>query len=291
MGICTVYHIDAFSAVPRMGNPAGVVLDAEGLDEAAMQRIAKAVGFNETAFVTRSAAADYRYRFFTPGQEMPLCGHATVAASFYLCRDGGTTRDFSIETRAGVLPIRYDAAQELVTMRHAEPQFREFSGGRGELAQVMGIGEERISRDLPTVYGSTGSWTLLVPVDAPEALSAMKPATESFPGVLREMPRVSIHPFAVAAGTADHDFVARHFSSPYSGTVEDPVTGTASGVMGAYAMTHLYPDADEKRFVVAQGASVGRDGRVIVDVLRMGAGMRVSISGAAAMVGEMAIEY
>lgn len=291
MGKCTVYHIDAFSAVPNMGNPAGVVVNAEGLDETAMQHIAKAVGFNETVFVTPSADADYRYRFFTPGHEMPLCGHATVAASFHLCQVGGKTREFTIETRAGVLPIRYDAAQGLVTMRHAEPQFRDFSGSREELARVMGIGAERISRDLPVVYGSTGSWTLLVPVDASGTLDVMRPDTQSFPGVLREMPRVSIHPFAAAPGAADHDFVARHFSSPYSGTVEDPVTGTASGVMGAYAMTHLHPEAREKRFVVAQGASVGRDGRVTVDVLRTEEGLQVSISGAASLVGEMAIEY
>lgn len=69
--IARVLHVDAFSARPGMGNPAGVVLDAKALSAAAMQDLARAVGFNETAFVQPSAKADVRLRYFTPGHKLP----------------------------------------------------------------------------------------------------------------------------------------------------------------------------------------------------------------------------
>ena len=83
-----VLHIDAFSYIPNKGNPAGVVLNGHDFTEYEMQAIAKEVGFNETAFVVPSQVADYRIRFFTPGHEMNLCGHATMGTVFALHQNG-----------------------------------------------------------------------------------------------------------------------------------------------------------------------------------------------------------
>ena len=83
-----VLHFDAFAPRPGMGNPAGVVLDAAGLSDATMQAIARAVGFNETAFVLPSTRADLRLRYFTPGHEVDLCGHATVGSFVALHQHG-----------------------------------------------------------------------------------------------------------------------------------------------------------------------------------------------------------
>ena len=73
-----VYHYDAFSLEANKGNPAAVVLDSEGLTDEDMQEVAKQIGFNETAFPLKSSRADFRIRYFTPGHEMDLCGHATI---------------------------------------------------------------------------------------------------------------------------------------------------------------------------------------------------------------------
>lgn len=83
-----VFHYDAFSTKPNMGNPAGLVIDAEGLTNDEMQLIAKKVGFNETSFVLPSNVADIRIRYFTPGHEMNLCGHVTVGTIFALHERG-----------------------------------------------------------------------------------------------------------------------------------------------------------------------------------------------------------
>ncbi|EJS69985.1 phenazine biosynthesis protein PhzF family protein [Bacillus wiedmannii] len=79
-----VFHYDAFTNKPNMGNPAGVVLEADGLTEGEMQRIAEKVGFNETSFVLSSKEANIKIRYFTPGHEMDLCGHATVGTIYAL---------------------------------------------------------------------------------------------------------------------------------------------------------------------------------------------------------------
>lgn len=76
-----VLHYDAFSQYPNKGNPAGVVLGADQLSDSDMQSIAHEVGFNETVFVVASDKADLRLRYFTPGHEINLCGHATKIAS------------------------------------------------------------------------------------------------------------------------------------------------------------------------------------------------------------------
>lgn len=291
MRSCRVHHIDAFSTVPHKGNPAGVVVETDDLDDKAMQSIAAAVGFNETVFVLPSSVADHRFRFFTPGHEMPLCGHATIAAAFFLGKQAGQTQTLMIETVAGTLPVGYDDATGLVTMRHAKPRFQTFTGPLRGLADVLGIDESGIETAYPVAYGSTGAWTLLVPVCDEATLFRMKPKNRDFPNVMPEIPRTSIHPFVIADGTGGRDFVARHFSSPFSGTIEDPVTGTASGVMGAYAMRHLYPDAERKRFVVAQGAGVGRDGTVFVDAVRQGDDIAISIAGQTVEVDIMTMRF
>lgn len=83
-----VLHYDAFSSYPNKGNPAGVVLEADHLSESEMQSIAHKVGFNETVFVVSSDVADLRLKYFTPGHEINLCGHATMASLFALKTKG-----------------------------------------------------------------------------------------------------------------------------------------------------------------------------------------------------------
>src|SRR6478735_10217832 len=79
----------AFSSDPAGGNPAGVVLDAGDLDDAAMQRIAADVGFSETAFLTPTGPTTARVRYFAPIAEVPFCGHATIASAVARAERGG----------------------------------------------------------------------------------------------------------------------------------------------------------------------------------------------------------
>ncbi|MFD0673848.1 PhzF family phenazine biosynthesis protein [Cohnella sp. GCM10027633] len=288
-----VIHYDAFADVPNLGNPAGIVLDADELGHEEMQAIARRVGFNETVFVRRSGVAEAKLTYYTPGHEINLCGHATIA-SLSCLRDRGmidTSRSLTIETNVGILPISFEGERgEFVRMKQDVPRFVPFSGDADRLMRAMGLRPEERDDRYPIVYGSTGTWTLLVPVRSLEAFARMKPANRDFPDILVENPKASVHPFGMETLNAEALMHARHFSSPYSGTVEDPVTGTASGVMGAYYLTYMQPDLASAAFVVEQGQEIGRDGRVRVEAYkREGQGMDVYVAGTAVFVKEMEV--
>ncbi|MFK0522079.1 PhzF family phenazine biosynthesis isomerase [Paenibacillus illinoisensis] len=289
-----VYHYDAFSAVPGKGNPAGVVFDADDLSETVMQQIAHKVGFNETVFVLNSRTADVRLRYFTPGHEINLCGHATMASLYGLKTRGllGDQKSITIETNVGILPIRFEQDGDTINMemKQDQPHFVPFRGDIGKLASSINLTSDDLDLSMPIVYGSTGTWTLLIPIRKLDSFSIMKPDSAEFPEVLLENPKASLHPFSFETRDSEAMMHARHFSSPYSGTTEDPVTGTASGVMGAYYLTYVNREADQVKFVVEQGHEIGRDGKVEVSVTREGDGMDVRIKGTAVFVREMNIE-
>ncbi|MDN4525139.1 PhzF family phenazine biosynthesis protein [Fictibacillus fluitans] len=289
-----VYHYEAFSREPHKGNPAGIVLNGDELTEIEMQEIAHKVGFNESAFPVRSNRADLRMRFFTPGHESDLCGHATMATLFALKTKGllGEKTELTMETNVGVLPLQVDSdGQDVtITMQQAPPEFRNFNGSIGDLAHSLGIKRNDIDSNLPVTYGSTGNWTLLVPVKSLDAIKRMKPDNDRFPSILKEMPRASVHPFCLETFDEEADMHGRHFSSPYSGTIEDPVTGTASGVMGAYYATFIDQKAESPlNLLVEQGQEVERDGRVNVQVTKTDKGMKVQITGTAVKVDEFEV--
>lgn len=283
----TVWHYDAFSEHVGKGNPAGVVPNADAMSEADMLRAAYTLGFNETAFICQSALADFRFRFFTPGHEMNLCGHGTVAGVFHLNNVAPMERSIvRIETKVGVIEVQVSKCngKSSIVMEQARPEFVPYDGDVERLAASIGIRGADIDNELPIMYGSTGTWTLLVPIKGLEPFSRMKPQNQSFPHVLTQNSHSSVHPFCLSALSPRRDIHARHFSSPFSGTVEDPVTGTASGVIGAYFATYVDQDRSEYSFIVEQGQELGRDGEVGVRVLRAEQGLHVSISGTAVFV-------
>lgn len=291
-----VYHFDAFSNEPNKGNPAGVVLNGEELTDVQMQEIAFKVGFNETAFPTKSDVADLRIRFFTPGHEMNLCGHGTMATVHALKSKGllGKKTELTIETKAGILPVTINTSNDgeiLIAMKQATPQFKEFTGSKIDLANSIGLTESDLHSDLPILYGSTGTWTLLIPVKKLSAFQKMDPNTKQFPEILKEMPKSSVHPFCLETHDPNADMHARHFSSPYSGTIEDAVTGTASGVMGAYFATYINNNFNHSlNLVVEQGHEIAKDGRVAVKVTKNDETLDVEITGNAVYVNDFYIE-
>lgn len=290
-----VYQYDAFSKEANKGNPAGVIFNGHDLTEEEMQKIALKARFNESAFPIKSEVADIRIRFFTPGHEMNLCGHGTMATIYALKTQGllGNKTDLTIETKAGILPINIQSTVDNdieITMKQATPQFREFNGSIEELANSIGLQIDDIDTSLPILYGSTGIWTLLIPITKLDAFEKMKPTNSSFPAILKEMPKTSIHPFCLETYDPNVHMHGRHFSSPYSGTIEDAVTGTASGVMGAYYATYINSDFEKSlQLIVEQGQEIGKDGRVMVSITKNNGLNDIEITGNAVFVKEMEI--
>ena len=132
---------------------------------------------------------------------MSLCGHGTIAMVSELKTKGllDNKTNFTIETKAGILPIKilstHDEVQ--IPMGQATPQFQHFTGSKEELAASIGLKLENLDERFPILYGSTGTWTLLIPIKQLDVFTKMKPNNQMFPSVLKEMPGSSVHPFCL----------------------------------------------------------------------------------------------
>src|SRR3712207_2876484 len=113
-----IFIYDAFTKEKFGGNGAGIVMDAENLPMEEKQKLAKELGFSETVFIQKSDKADVKLEYFTPSQEVDLCGHATIAAIYSLFDEKRITErqhSISIETRVGVLPIFLETETSLLS--------------------------------------------------------------------------------------------------------------------------------------------------------------------------------
>ncbi|MEW6523194.1 MAG: PhzF family phenazine biosynthesis protein [Bacillota bacterium] len=277
-----VYQVDAFTTEPFGGNPAGVVPDASGLDPATMQRIAREMALSETAFVfTPERGGDFRVRFFTPTDEVDLCGHATVGAFHLLAELGQIGRPARMvqETGAGLLPVEVDAGG-VVMMDQALPQVRPFHQLR-ELAGMLGtdaiFGEPAIV--------STGLYDLIVPIRDRASLWAITPDFPRLADFCRTLGVTSVHAFTHDTIDPNHTVHCRDFS-PAVGIPEESATGTASGATGAYlAMKGLLPPAPHVHMTMEQGHVLGRPSLIHVVIDREnGVITRVRVGGRAVTV-------
>ena len=129
-----IYRIDAFTTERGHGNTAGVVTNAVGLDEAEMQAIAHELGHSETAFVlpAQDASHQVHVRFFTPTTEVPVCGHATVAAHYALALEGGPMGIRRQLTGAGVQTVetRWCNDDFAIRIQQNRPTFADAAGDR-----------------------------------------------------------------------------------------------------------------------------------------------------------------
>ena len=283
-----IYKYEAFTDKAGMGNPAGVVFECDNLTEEEMQKVAGKIGFNETVFLFASKEADIKMRYFTPGHEMNLCGHATIAGVKALF-EKENRKIKTVETLSGIINVNMEfqgKEKVFISMKQLPAQFEEFKGDKAKLAETIGITEKDIEDNLPVMYGSTGIWTLLIPVKKLDVFLKMKPENKRFPEVLAQKPKASIHPFCLETYDKNADMHGRHFSSPFSGTVEDPVTGTASGVMGAYYISFI-KSLDEKNIAVEQGQEIGKSGMIYVKVKKEYGNLNVEIKGEAVYAGEI----
>jgi len=263
--------VDAFTTVPLTGNPCGVVTRAAGLSDAAMQQIAQELNLSETAFVLPSPVADFRVRFFTPRQEIPLAGHPTIATWHALADDGmitldgGARNEFHQELAAGILPVTVESdanGTTSVLMTQATPVF----GALLEPAAVvdaLGIAREDLREDAPPQVVSTGTLQAMVPVRSLDVLKRLRPDSRQIEALDAIGGHVGTHVFALDPIDPTCTTHARHFA-PSLGITEDPVTGSASGGMAAYLWK--YGLFRKGRFRAEQGHLMRRPGIVDIEV-------------------------
>ncbi|WP_336136146.1 PhzF family phenazine biosynthesis protein [Natronomonas amylolytica] len=258
--------VDAFTDEPLSGNPAGLVPDADGLSEEAMQAIADELNASETAFLLPSDEADRRVRYFTPTQEVDLCGHATVASHAWLAEDGRLDDgEHTLETNVGVLDIEIEEGTVWMTQDTAEVNRVDLEYER--VGAALGVDPATmtdIGADMPLATASTGLGFLMVPVNFLEVLSGMDPDMGAIAELTEELDVTGVYAFTFDALDRDSTLHARMFA-PAAGVDEDPVTGTASGAAGAYLREYRAFDGEfPDEMVFEQGHFLDRPGRVRV---------------------------
>jgi PhzF family phenazine biosynthesis protein len=276
--------VDAFTTEPYAGNPAGVVPEAGGLGEEQMQSIAAELGASETAFLLESGHADRRLRYFTPTTEVDLCGHATIASLAYLSQidefDEGT---HEIETNVGTLSTEI-AADGRVWMSLSEPSIRRATVSTDDVASALGIETRAIGdveTDVPIARASTGFPFLIVPVAYLEDLGGADPDFEALQSLADADEADGIYAFTFDTLDGASTGHGRAFV-PGAGIPEDPVTGTASGAVGAYLRHFGAFDEVPEEMRFEQGHYVDRPGRVDVrarDEIQVGGRAAVTLDG------------
>ena len=257
-----VTTLNAFARAGRGGNPAGVVIDTDGLDETSMQKVAAGVGLSETAFVQKSAAADFKIRFFTPAAEVDLCGHATIAVFSLLF---GLRRiqpgKFRQETKAGILGVEVQA-DGTVFMEQTLPVF-ENAVDRGEVAGSLGIEIDSLAPDMPVQIVSTGLRDIMVPLVSLRALSNIEPDFKKITKISRRYGAVGYHAFSLET---KHNSTAhcRNFA-PLYGIPEEAATGTSSGALACYLFRRgKIAEGQARKLVFEQGYGMGRPSEILV---------------------------
>ena len=250
-----VYVVSAFCKDNSGGNLAGIVLFNEELDEAAKKAVANQLGYSETAFVTKSKIADFKLEYFTPAEEVPLCGHATIATFAlmqYLEMLDKTT--YSFESKAGVLEIILDDGK--IFMEQSQPQYLKIIE-KAELATCFEI--DYISEQYPIQIVSTGLPDLLVPIKDEQMLNALTPNFEVITKISNKYNITGIHAFVLQ----DDRIICRNFAPLYD-IPEESATGTANCALVSYLYKHGIKRT--KEYTIEQGYSLNLPSEITVRI-------------------------
>ncbi|HXI68249.1 MAG TPA: PhzF family phenazine biosynthesis isomerase [Steroidobacteraceae bacterium] len=294
-----VHQVDAFTREPFTGNPTGVVLNADALSEAQMLAIARELNNAETAFILAPDADDHtvRARFFTPRSEAGFVGHATIAAQYVLSRRHDAPRWQRQKSKAGIVDIEVRGSNEerRIAIRRSPPPIGRELNDRERLAvlDALALASESLdTRIPPRIVGAAGT-RLLIGVRGPEPLKQLKPDLARLTTLSAQIGAGGYFVFTLVSNASDHLTEARMFC-PALGIAEDPVSGNAHGLLGAYLawLGLLARNGERARFSGVQGSSLHRPGRVEVELEFAGGELSgVWISGQAVSIFQTEIEF
>lgn len=282
----TVY--DCFTSVRFGGNVGAIVWDAAGIDEQAMQSIAREVNAPVTGFVTQSNAEAVSVRFFMPTMEIAMCGHVTVGLYTHLFETGVATTAWAppMRTRSGEVAVELRATADgpEVMLAAAAPKRRVCAVDQAALSAVLGVGAEAISDCAPIEAAEAGLSHLFVPIRDAETLDAMTPDFNALSAFSQSLSVATVACYTLAPNDASATLACRDFC-PAVGVDEVPASGTTNaalagllapmGVLGAV-------DAAAVTVVAEQGTRIGRPSRIKSEVeLAEGAVSAIRVGGQA----------
>jgi PhzF family phenazine biosynthesis protein len=273
-----ILRLAAFTTDPCGGNPAGVVLDSDGLDEARMQHIAAEVGYSETAFVTDDGRdpRHFQLRFFSPLAEVDFCGHATIATAVAIAdRDGAGPLTFA--TPAGQIEVDTTRTERGLTAALRSVPTRSHPAEAADVTaalQTLGWSAEDLEPQLPPHVSFAGNEHLVLPVRSRRRLAELDYDFEALKALMLDRGWTTLQLFWRQDQTTIHS----RNPFPVGGVVEDPATGAAAAALGGYLRIcgHIPAPAQIK---IVQGEDMGRRSELLISVSPNDP--RVTVSGAA----------
>jgi PhzF family phenazine biosynthesis protein len=222
MGI-RISQVDAFTDRPFAGNPAAVCVLTEPVDETWMQNVAREMNLSETAYAQRlGPGPKFSLRWFTPKNEVDLCGHATLATAHILWEEGHLPvgEPALFETRSGLLMAK--GGPDGIELDFPSEPVRERVMDSDELAELGAALGASIR------FAGRNRLDLLVELEGEEQVRTIQPD-------IRRLERFPARGVIVTgrSSTRGYDFVSRFFA-PRVGVDEDPVCGSAHCCMGPY---------------------------------------------------------
>lgn len=262
-------QLDVFSPYPGAGNPLAVVLDAEGLDDVAMQAIARWTRLPETTFVfaPQAPGASYGIRMFSPQKEVPFAGHPSVGTAYAVLEAGLAAPVDGVLVQdgiAGALPLRVEGsgAQRTIAIRTPRAQVAEVTVADDPRLQAVLAGWAL--GDLPPARMDGGrSWWVVELADEAH-LRGLTPDWAAIAALAESTGSMGVFAYARSQEPA-YDLAVRAFVGN-GRRFEDAASGAANAVLAAWLDSRGALPRDEPRYVVSQGREVGHDARLSLHI-------------------------
>ena len=259
-----VQIVNAFVYQGKGGNPAGVVLDADRFTNEEKLKIAAHVGVSETAFVSKSAIADFKLDFFTPNRQIAHCGHATIATFSYLAQLGKVpNKNSSKETIDGRREILMTG--DLAFMEQRAAHYTEPAHLKEKIVQSLQLQETDVIEDKPIVVANTGNSFLIIPVRSQAVLKNLKPDMKLITEISDELDLIGFYPFTLETFDENSHASTRMFAPRYA-IDEEAGTGMAAGPLACYLYDTM--NIRKSRMCIEQGwlMSPPSPSQIIVDL-------------------------
>ena len=241
MAVLRYLQLDVFAPRPGTGHPLGVILDADGLSSSQMQALAAWLNLSETVFFLRPSTpgADYHIRIFTPTRELAFAGHPSVGAAWAAVTCGqAQPHDGALlqQCAAGLLPVRVSGPAEALQIQLASPPARQLdTAADGAPEALLALAD---SGHVPELWDNGARWWLLPLRDA-AAVRNLVPDMVTLADWSLATDATGVAVFADEAGD-DHTRVVRAFCPADAAAVpEDPVTGSANALIGAWCASAM----------------------------------------------------
>ena len=288
------YTLDVFTKTALAGNPLAVVLDSDGLDDQAMQTIAREFNLSETVFVfpPKDRLNRASLRIFTPATELPFAGHPTVGtAVLFAVLDGQASSSFGLEETVGLVPctatrLSASAGEAVFTLPRLPERVAE-AAPLSMIADALGVSINEIGFDHhQPMIASAGVGFNFIPLKTRDAVTRASIKGAQWTETFKAAGRPNVFVYTRETVEAGHHFHARMFA-PHLGIGEDPATGGAAAAFARAFVDFETPADGTHRIVIEQGYAMGRPSHITLEMdIAKGALAAARIGGSAVIVSE-----